>query len=65
MITCELSGGAVFTARGSGTEPKIKLYIEARADNVATAKLEAEEVLRDLLLEWFRPEVYGLKIAGT
>ncbi|TKA44472.1 hypothetical protein B0A54_05217 [Friedmanniomyces endolithicus] len=61
MITCELEDGVVFTARGSGTEPKIKLYIEATAESSAEAKRLANEVLRDLLQEWFE----GLNLAGT
>ncbi|KAK0868424.1 hypothetical protein LTR87_014161 [Friedmanniomyces endolithicus] len=61
MITCELEDGVVFTARGSGTEPKIKLYIAATAESSAKAKRLANEVLRDLLQEWFE----GLKLAGT
>ncbi|KAK5140491.1 hypothetical protein LTR32_006720 [Rachicladosporium monterosium] len=61
MITCELEDGVVFTARGSGTEPKIKLYIEATARSSAEAKRLANEVLRDLLQEWFE----GLELAGT
>ncbi|KAK1076079.1 hypothetical protein LTR33_009257, partial [Friedmanniomyces endolithicus] len=61
MITCELEDGVVFTARVSGTEPKIKLYIEATAESSAKAKRLANEVLRDLLQEWFE----GLKLAGT
>ncbi|EME81290.1 uncharacterized protein MYCFIDRAFT_204256 [Pseudocercospora fijiensis CIRAD86] len=64
MITCEL-GNVVFTVRGSGTEPKIKLYIEAKGDSSQTAKAEAKEVLQDLLAEWFKPEVYGLRLAGN
>ncbi len=63
MITCEL-GDVVFTARGSGTEPKIKLYIEAQAESSEEAKRKANEVLQDLLREWFKPE-YGLKLAGA
>ncbi|KAK5137952.1 hypothetical protein LTR08_005748 [Meristemomyces frigidus] len=63
MITCELDG-VVFTARGSGTEPKIKLYIEATAGSSAEAKRSANEVLQDLLREWFKPE-FGLRLAGT
>ncbi|KAK0248908.1 hypothetical protein LTR91_018285 [Friedmanniomyces endolithicus] len=61
MITCELEDGVVFTARGSGTEPKIKLYIEATAESSAEAKRLANDVLRDLLQEWFE----GLRLAGT
>lgn len=64
MITCEL-GDVVFTARGSGTEPKIKLYIEGTAASSADAKANARAVLDDLLREWFRPTVYGLTLAAT
>ena len=63
MLTCELET-VVFTTRGSGTEPKIKLYIEAKAANAEIARAEADEVFQDLLTEWFRPE-YGLKLAGS
>ena len=63
MITCVLDK-VVFTARGSGTEPKVKLYIEAKATTSAEAKKLANEVLQDLLREWFKPE-YGLRLAGT
>ena len=63
MITCELDD-VVFTARGSGTEPKIKLYIEAKAQSSGSAKSQANGVLQSLLNEWFKPE-YGLRLAGT
>lgn len=63
MITCELHGGARFTVRGSGTEPKIKLYIEGKADTAAKAKDVAKEVLEELLERWLNPEEYGLKLA--
>lgn len=63
MITCELRD-VVFTARGSGTEPKIKLYIEGKAGSSEEAKKLANEVLEDLVREWFKPE-FGLRLAGT
>lgn len=62
MITCELDDGAVFTVRGSGTEPKIKLYIECQGKSSKEAKDGANGILWDLLNEWF-PEKYGLKLA--
>ncbi|CAO2654267.1 Nn.00g110000.m01.CDS01 [Neocucurbitaria sp. VM-36] len=63
MITCELDDGAVFTVRGSGTEPKIKLYIECQAKSSEEAKKGANRILEDLLREWFKPEENGLKLA--
>lgn len=63
MITCYLDD-VIFTARGSGTEPKIKLYIEGQAASSVEAQTKANEVLQDLLAEWFKTE-YGLKLAGS
>ncbi|KAL6707591.1 hypothetical protein ACN47E_003941 [Coniothyrium glycines] len=63
MITCELDDGAVFTVRGSGTEPKIKLYIECQGKSSEEAKRGANGILQDLLKEWFMPEKYGLRLA--
>lgn len=63
MITCELEGGGRFTVRGSGTEPKIKMYIECVDDSSEKAKAGAESILHDLLKEWFVPEKYGLRLA--
>ncbi|KAJ9626913.1 hypothetical protein H2203_003370 [Taxawa tesnikishii (nom. ined.)] len=64
MISCELEGGVCFTVRGSGTEPKIKLYIEGESkESSAAAKAKAEEVLESLLSEWFKPDENGLRLA--
>ncbi|KAG9564112.1 phosphoglucomutase-2, partial [Aureobasidium melanogenum] len=61
MISCELAGNVHFTVRGSGTEPKIKFYIEGSASSSQEAKASAQEVLEDLMREWFKPEEHGLK----
>ncbi|KAA8897079.1 hypothetical protein FN846DRAFT_964315 [Sphaerosporella brunnea] len=60
MITVEMEGGVRFTVRGSGTEPKIKMYIECKADTEETAREGAEQVAADLTREWFRPAETGL-----
>jgi phosphoglucomutase len=65
MITCEMEGDVRFTVRGSGTEPKIKFYIEGKGENSEIAHRKAEDVLLDLLKEWFRPDEWGLKTAGS
>jgi len=66
MITCELEEDIVFTVRGSGTEPKIKIYIEASSrESADVAELKAQSVLRVLLAEWLKPEKYGLRVAGS
>ena len=42
-------------------EPKIKFYIEAKADGPEAAKTAASEVLENLMNEWFKPDENGLK----
>ncbi len=62
MITVEVEGGVIFTARASGTEPKIKLYVEACAKDADEARQAADEVVQDLIQSWFPLENYGLKL---
>jgi phosphoglucomutase len=50
-----------FTARGSGTEPKLKVYIEAKASTRDLAGQTAKEVWNLLRDEWFKPAVTGLQ----
>lgn len=45
-----------FTCRGSGTEPKLKVYIEGKASDEATAKALARRCWDTLKREWFQPE---------
>lgn len=49
-----------FTIRGSGTEPKLKVYIEARADSEDRSSFLAKDVWDTLRKEWFKPEETGL-----
>lgn len=65
MITCTLATGAEnesirFTARGSGTEPKLKVYIEAQASNEKRSLELAEQVWVLLREEWFQPGKHEL-----
>ncbi|KAL8658913.1 MAG: hypothetical protein Q9226_000704 [Calogaya cf. arnoldii] len=59
MITCWLDGsdsddGIRFTIRASGTEPKIKLYLECRSKNQQSAHRGAVEVLQYIRQNWFQ-----------
>ena len=59
MITCWLmkvddkDEGIRFTVRASGTEPKIKIYLECRSKDSISAKCGAAEMLECIKLEWF------------
>ena len=59
MITCWLrkvdstDEGIRFTVRASGTEPKIKIYLECRSKDPISAKIGAAQMLECIKLEWF------------
>lgn len=56
-----IEGAVRFTCRGSGTEPKLKVYIEGTSSSEKSAQALADKcwaVLRD---EWFRPQENGLE----
>ncbi|CUM66945.1 uncharacterized protein PRCAT00004631001 [Priceomyces carsonii] len=64
MITAKLLDSNMdqvrFTCRGSGTEPKLKVYVEGKAESEEAALKIAREcwtTLRDL---WFKPKENGL-----
>lgn len=68
MITVELEGHMleghiVCTVRASGTEPKIKVYIDSKAHSMEEAKKHADEVQKDVIELWFPPDKYGLRVA--
>ncbi|KAK9454932.1 hypothetical protein V1511DRAFT_375514 [Dipodascopsis uninucleata] len=61
MITFELDNIVRVTLRGSGTEPKLKVYVEARSDkSMDHAQSIADKVWDALDHEWLRPEETGL-----
>jgi phosphoglucomutase len=58
MITFEFDDSTVMTLRGSGTEPKLKYYIESKGHSTAEARSKAKGVEK-ALLEMF--QTLGLK----
>jgi phosphoglucomutase len=60
MISCEVEGDVRFTIRASGTEPKIKMYVEGKARSAEKAGKAAKEVQEDIVREWLKPVEYGL-----
>lgn len=65
MVTVEVEGDVRFTIRASGTEPKIKMYVEGKAKSTEKAGHAAKEVQEDIVREWLKPEEYGLVAAAT
>ncbi|SCU89860.1 LAFA_0E21462g1_1 [Lachancea sp. 'fantastica'] len=49
-----------FTTRGSGTEPKLKVYIEAISDSEEKARFLAKKTWDTLKEHWFKPEETGM-----
>ena len=59
MITCWLDKfdgtdeGIRFTVRASGTEPKIKIYLECHSNDPISAEMGAAQMLERVKVEWF------------
>lgn len=51
VLEFRLNGGCWYSLRPSGTEPKIKLYIYAKADNAETAEQNVETIRQNVLAE--------------
>merc|ERR1712080_299859 len=49
MITFYFEGGNVATIRNSGTEPKIKYYVECKGSTMEEAKKTTEELTKTLI----------------
>lgn len=51
MVSCEVDD-ARFTVRGSGTEPKVKLYVESRGTSMEDAQQKADALQRAIIDDW-------------
>ena len=61
MITFYLDNGTSATIRTSGTEPKIKWYIELAAENLEKAQKDLDEVVKAIQDDLLLREKYNLK----
>lgn len=59
MLTLTLSNGVVATLRGSGTEPKLKWYVEG------STQAAVDEVVKAIVDEIIQPNVHGIKGPGA
>ena len=64
MLTLRLEGGSTVTLRNSGTEPKLKYYVECVGSSEEEAKRKCEELASFVLPELMQPDVHGLIKAG-
>src|SRR5690606_205330 len=63
MITFTFEDDSVLTLRNSGTEPKLKFYIECFDKNdVKIAESKARELLQAMTNDWVKPNEFGLKV---
>jgi phosphomannomutase len=60
VLAFDLEGGARFVARPSGTEPKLKLYFDARADVSGAEGVVGARARAGALVAAMRAEVLGL-----
>ena len=61
MITYSLEGPAIITLRASGTEPKLKYYLEAFCPDEEQSRQLAERLQAAVAAELVQPEVHGLR----
>jgi phosphomannomutase len=59
MITFFFENGAVFTLRGSGTEPKLKYYSELPGPR-GEADATLDDMIQQMVARFLRPEANGL-----
>eukprot|EP00475_Leptophrys_vorax_P045602 TRINITY_DN9530_c0_g2_i1.p1 TRINITY_DN9530_c0_g2~~TRINITY_DN9530_c0_g2_i1.p1 ORF type:complete len:610 (-),score=133.24 TRINITY_DN9530_c0_g2_i1:1580-3409(-) len=61
MITFRYSNGSVATIRNSGTEPKVKYYIECKSTQSAdAARVTLEAMTSAMITHWLRPDEFEL-----
>ncbi|PGH01442.1 phosphoglucomutase [Blastomyces parvus] len=63
MVTVWSERGVRFTLRGSGTEPKIKIYIESCSDSRDDAVKAVCDAFMAVLEDWIRPCAPGVTFA--
>jgi phosphomannomutase len=61
FLSLELENGAWVTLRASGTEPKLKYYLEARAAGKGQSCTLADALESACLSELIQPGCYGLE----
>jgi len=63
MITLGSENGCILTLRTSGTEPKIKYYIELSGNDKNLVEMNLSKMVSAVIDELLEPEKYGLKMS--
>eukprot|EP01090_Pellita_catalonica_P017368 TRINITY_DN5225_c0_g1_i1.p1 TRINITY_DN5225_c0_g1~~TRINITY_DN5225_c0_g1_i1.p1 ORF type:complete len:350 (+),score=81.15 TRINITY_DN5225_c0_g1_i1:577-1626(+) len=61
MITFFFENGAIATIRGSGTEPKLKYYVEHHGSDRENVTTELNDLVETIISDWLQPTKYGLE----
>lgn len=61
MITFYFENGCIATLRGSGTEPKLKYYVEMSGNDRVAVGQVLDKLVPALIEECLRPAVNGLE----
>jgi phosphomannomutase len=62
-ISFDLEDGAWVTLRASGTEPKLKYYLEAASLDAEVAQSLADSLEQAVISDLIQPAMYGLQAA--
>lgn len=66
MLTFRFANGSVATLRNSGTEPKLKYYVESsHPESRHAADAITSEIVAALIKAFIQPDVFGLKARGS
>jgi phosphomannomutase len=65
MITYKLANGATATLRGSGTEPKIKWYVELVGEDRAATSAQLDALVASIIEEMLQPSVNSLEFRAA
>lgn len=61
MITFTFENGTVATLRGSGTEPKLKYYVELGGSDPTQVNSVLDDVVQSIIDQCLQPEKNGLE----